>query len=563
MRAYELHGVNDLRREDIEKPEIPSGWVLVQVKASGICSSDIPRIFTNGTYHFPTIPGHEFSGVVAAYGEGVPEERVGKRVGIFPLIPCRTCPQCRQKKYEMCEHYDYLGSRRDGGFAEYVAVPDWNLMELPENVSFREAAMLEPLSVALHAVKRSGVKPGDTAAVIGTGMIGFAAAAWAKALGAETVFVIGRGEAKRAIAEQIPGISYVMEEESKAIQADVVVEAVGTPQAVSSAVLLARPGGSIVLMGNPSGDLAMEKNVYWRILRKQLNLTGTWNSSYEKDEACDWTEALDALSKKKIPAQALITHCFPSEKLMDGLELMKNHKEPYCKVMVSWELKNMRKSQISASMMCSNLVDLQATIDVFEKEKVEYLHIDVMDGEFVPNFGLGVDYIRGLRELTSIPLDLHLMIKDPEYKLPWIGIHKEDIVTIHYESTFQVQRALDYLVPYGCKRFLAINPATPIGQIEEVLDYIDGVNLLMVNPGFAGQKIVPSTLRKAEKLQKFLQEMHREDIILEVDGNITKEHGATLRSCGASIFVAGTSSIFCTDVSHFGEKIREFRKAVE
>ena len=190
----------------------------------------------------------------------------------------------------------------------------------------------------------------------------------------------------------------------------------------------------------------------------------------------------------------------------------------------------MRKSQISASMMCSNLVDLQATIDVFEKEKVEYLHIDVMDGEFVPNFGLGVDYIRGLRELTSIPLDLHLMIKDPEYKLPWIGIYKEDIVTIHYESTFQVQRALDYLVPYGCKRFLAINPATPIGQIEEVLDYIDGVNLLMVNPGFAGQKIVPSTLRKAEKLQKFLQEMHREDIILEVDGNITKEHGATLRS---------------------------------
>ena len=563
MRAYELHGVNDLRREDIEKPEIPSGWVLVQVKASGICSSDIPRIFTNGTYHFPTIPGHEFSGVVAAYGEGVPEERVGKRVGIFPLIPCRTCPQCRQKKYEMCEHYDYLGSRRDGGFAEYVAVPDWNLMELPENVSFREAAMLEPLSVALHAVKRSGVKPGDTAAVIGTGMIGFAAAAWAKALGAETVFVIGRGEAKRAIAEQIPGISYVMEEESKAIQADVVVEAVGTPQAVSSAVLLARPGGSIVLMGNPSGDLAMEKNVYWRILRKQLNLMGTWNSSYEKDEACDWTEVLDALSKKKIPAQALITHCFPSEKLMDGLELMKNHKEQYCKGMVSWEKKNMRKSQISASMMCSNLVDLQATIDVFEKEKVEYLHIDVMDGEFVPNFGLGVDYIRGLRELTSIPLDLHLMIKDPEYKLPWIGIHKEDIVTIHYESTFQVQRALDYLVPYGCKRFLAINPATPIGQIEEVLDYIDGVNLLMVNPGFAGQKIVPSTLRKAEKLQKFLQEMHREDIILEVDGNITKEHGATLRSCGASIFVAGTSSIFCTDVSHFGEKIREFRKAVE
>ena len=82
----------------------------------------------------------------------------------------------------------------------------------------------------------------------------------------------------------------------------------------------------------------------------------------------------------------------------------------------------MSDSKISASMMCANLVDLRETIRVFEEEKVEYLHIDVMDGEFVPNFGLGVDYIRGLRELTSIPLDLHLMIKNPEYKLQWIGI---------------------------------------------------------------------------------------------------------------------------------------------
>ena len=180
----------------------------------------------------------------------------------------------------------------------------------------------------------------------------------------------------------------------------------------------------------------------------------------------------------------------------------------------------MRKSQISASMMCSNLVDLQATIDVFEKEKVEYLHIDVMDGEFVPNFGLGVDYIRGLRELTSIPLDLHLMIKDPEYKLPWIGIHKEDIVTIHYESTFQVQRALDYLVPYGCKRFLAINPATPIGQIEEVLDYIDGVNLLMVNPALPGRKLCRVRCARRKSCRNFCRRCTGEDIILEVDGNI-------------------------------------------
>lgn len=218
---------------------------------------------------------------------------------------------------------------------------------------------------------------------------------------------------------------------------------------------------------------------------------------------------------------------------------------------------------ISASMMCSDLVHLQHTIHTFEEEKIEYLHIDVMDGEFVPNFGLGVDYIRGLRELTNIPLDLHLMVLNPEYKLQWIGIKETDIVSIHYESTYQVQRALDWLKPFGCKRFLAINPATPIYVLEEVLDYIDGINLLMVNPGFAGQKIVPSTIKKAEKLEQFLADHDRKDIIVEVDGNITPEHAKILKNTGASIFVAGSSSVFSKNLSYLESNIKEFREAIK
>ena len=168
MKAYVLEGVNDLQYKETDLPEIKEGWALVQVKASGICSSDIPRIFTKGTYHFPTIPGHEFSGVVTEVGSETDRKWVGKRAGIFPLIPCRECEQCGKKKYELCSNYDYTGSRRDGGFAEYVAVPVWNLVEIPENVSFAEAAMFEPLAVALHALKRSGLKEGDSLAVIGT-----------------------------------------------------------------------------------------------------------------------------------------------------------------------------------------------------------------------------------------------------------------------------------------------------------------------------------------------------------------------------------------------------------
>ena len=225
-------------------------------------------------------------------------------------------------------------------------------------------------------------------------------------------------------------------------------------------------------------------------------------------------------------------------------------------------MKMKHKSEISASMMCSNLVNLKETLQIFKEEGIERLHIDVMDGEFVPNFGLGVDYIRGLRELTDIPLDLHLMVKDPEYKLQWIGIQSTDIVSIHYESTYQVQRALDWLVPFGCKRFLAISPATPVNVLEEVLDYIDGINLLMVNPGFAGQHMVLSTLRKAAKVKSLLEREYHEDILMEVDGNITPEHGKTLRSLGASLFVGGTSSIFKGDLNQYRENIRVFRENI-
>lgn len=221
------------------------------------------------------------------------------------------------------------------------------------------------------------------------------------------------------------------------------------------------------------------------------------------------------------------------------------------------------KSELSASMMCSDLIDLKETLRIFEDNGVEHLHIDMMDGTFVPNFGLGVDYIRGLRKLTGIPLDLHLMIKDPEYKFQWVGIKETDTVSIHYESTFQVQRALDYLKPYGCKRFLAINPATPVSSLEEVLDYIDGINLLMVNPGFAGQQIVPSTIKKAKKVVELLEREGRSDIRIEVDGNITPQNGKILREIGASIFVCGTSAIFKGSIDKYSSNIESFRECVK
>ena len=317
-------------------PECPAGWAIVQVKAAGICSSDIARVFTKGTYHFPTIPGHEFSGVVCSVGDGGDSGWIGKRVGVFPLIPCRECPQCAEKHYEMCAHYDYLGSRRDGGFAEYVAVPVWNMVSLPDSVSYVSAAMLEPLVVALHAIKRGNLKEKDSVAIIGTGMIGMSAGQWAYKFGAKSVTVIARNEAKREIALKC-GLDYLVHAQEEDMgQYDFVLEAVGSPESVEMAIRVAAPGGTVLLMGNPSGDIPLSQDVYWRVLRKQLTLKGTWNSSYDGINPSDWTEAVHAIYKKAVNVEVLVSHQFPQERLMDGLLLMSEHKEPYCKVMTIW-----------------------------------------------------------------------------------------------------------------------------------------------------------------------------------------------------------------------------------
>ncbi len=334
MKAYQLYAVNDLRYGDIEEPILEDGWVLVQVKAVGICSSDIPRIFENGTYHFPTIPGHEFSGVVKKVFSKDDEEWIGKSVGVFPLIPCKICEQCKKQNYEMCENYDYIGSRRDGAFADYVAVPVWNLLELPSEITFEEAAMLEPVAVALHAIKKAKINDStESVAIIGTGMIGCAAAQWAKFFGAKHVCVIGRNENKRKMVESLGNIEYLTETQELF---DVVIEAVGSNSAVEQAINIAQPGRSVVLMGNPEADIILNKKTYWRILRKQLNVIGTWNSFYEAKKQSDWSEACKEISLGNIKVLPLITHLYKYEELPAALELMKQHTEPYCKVMTLW-----------------------------------------------------------------------------------------------------------------------------------------------------------------------------------------------------------------------------------
>lgn len=373
MKANVLYNIGDIRFTEVPDPVPESGEVIVKVVCAGICGSDIPRIYQTGAHVMPLIPGHEFSGVVTETGNNVDHKWTGKRVGVFPLIPCGKCGPCRQKKYELCRHYNYLGSRCDGGFAEYVRVPAANLIEIPDNVSMEAAAMLEPTSVAMHAIRRAipvfgtdGFAP-DTElriAVIGLGTIGLLLTSLLCGAGYQQILVIGKKTFQRQAAYRM-GIpeENIFETVSDEMQnrvisptnsvnvkksvlqdwilqrtagagADIVFECVGKNETAVQAVDAAAPLGTVVLVGNPYSDMRFPRDVYWKILRNQLTVTGTWNSSFLGDNLDDWHCVLKLIQSEAIHPENFITHRFTMRELQKGLLIMRDKKEDFVKIMV-------------------------------------------------------------------------------------------------------------------------------------------------------------------------------------------------------------------------------------
>ncbi len=343
MKACVLHDIADLRYENVKTPVPKEGEVLVKIKASGICGSDIARVFTKGTYNFPTIPGHEFSGRVVQLGQGVNEEYLNKKVTIFPLLPCRECEACQIGEYAQCKDYNYFGSRCDGGFAEYIAVPIWNLLEIPQKISYEEAAMTEPAAVAIHALRQVGIEIGDNIAIFGAGPIGLMLGKWAEAWGADKVILIDINEEKITFAKK-QGFKYVWNSNNgdpisyiKKITldrgVDIAVEGAGVSKTLEQCLESTRIFGRIVIMGNPLNDMHLEQKIYWQILRKQLTIKGTWNSNFVSLPKNDWKLALRAIETEKLSVKSFITHKFAFTECNKALNMMKESSEFYNKVM--------------------------------------------------------------------------------------------------------------------------------------------------------------------------------------------------------------------------------------
>ncbi len=288
MKAGVVHGREDIRYEEIERPKAGPGKVLVRVKYTGICGSDIPRVNGDACHYFPNVLGHEFSGTVEEVGEGVTTLKPGDRVAGVPLVPCMQCGDCQKGNYSLCRHYSFIGSREFGSFAQYVAVPERNAVRFDDAVSFEEGAFFEPATVALHGLRRVDYKGGRTVAVLGGGTIGMLTMQWAKIFGAKKTVVFDIVEERLDLAKRLgadcvinSGKEDFMDKVNAVTEGrgfDYIYETAGNTVTMKLAFELAANKAQVCFIGTPRKELSFGVQEWENLNRKEFTLTGSWMS---------------------------------------------------------------------------------------------------------------------------------------------------------------------------------------------------------------------------------------------------------------------------------------------
>jgi len=278
MKAAVLYANGDIRHDDYNAPVIEPDSVIIKVKAAGICGSDVPRVLYNGAHYYPNVLGHEFAGEIVEIGGNVTGLQVGDRVAGAPLIPCKKCADCQRGWYALCKSYDFIGSRRQGAFAEYVQIPAVNAVKF--DASYEQGAFFEPSTVALHGLRINNYEGGKNVAVLGGGTIGVFTMQWAKIFGAASVTVFDISGERLNLCGKM-GADYMINTQIDEVEKnayDYVFETAGAVETMRLAFELASNRANICFIGTPTQDLIFTPKLFENMNRKEFKLTGSWMS---------------------------------------------------------------------------------------------------------------------------------------------------------------------------------------------------------------------------------------------------------------------------------------------
>lgn len=342
MEAVKMYAPGDLRLEETDVPAVKENEALVKVMAVGVCGSDIPRINELGAHISPIIPGHEFSGEIVALGAGISGFAVGEKVTAPPLMPCYACKYCVAGHYSLCEQYNYFGSRCDGAFAQYVAVPQSNLVKIAPNVTYEAAATADPLANALHSVKRGRFTEKDRVCVFGVGPIGLYALQYMKHQKCAKLIAVDVDDAKLKIAKACGADVCVNPRECDPVQCvrdntdgqgvDLALDTSGVPAVQHQAILSLDKLGRMVFLGISHKPLDLTEQAVDKIMRHELELIGSWNSFSKPFPGWEWTHGAELLRDGAIDAKSIITHRLPLKDAPDTFKKIAKKELQYSKI---------------------------------------------------------------------------------------------------------------------------------------------------------------------------------------------------------------------------------------
>ncbi len=331
MKAAVLRGPNDLALTTIATPQAGAGDLVLRVRAATVCGTDL-RILTGKKskgVRFPSVIGHEFAGTIVEVGTGVTAWRVGDRVCVDPVVPCRACAYCKTGRENVCQNRQAIGYEFDGAFAEFVRIPAialqaGNVFRVPEGMDFEAAALAEPLACCINGQRNAGIALGDTVLVLGAGPIGLMHAGLAKAAGARQVIVSEPNAARREAARQrgvdavcdpsVESLAAVVKARTDGLGADVAILAIGVPALVDEAFSAVRKGGHVNLFAGFSTGATATIDVNL-IHYNELVVTGASALSRH-----DYEIALNLLAAGRLDAGSLITHRFGIDEALGAFE---------------------------------------------------------------------------------------------------------------------------------------------------------------------------------------------------------------------------------------------------